>query len=745
MRVALCVFLSCATVIAGVQSPADSTRQIANVAAFARLYGAVRYFYPSDAAAGLDWDRFAVLGVGRVRSALDATSLETTLRTLFAPLGSGIEIGTSLSPAPAVGAVDASLVTWTYLGPGISGQGPAYKGARSNRMSFPVARSNPSTFVTILQSMPATELRGKRIRLRARARVTASEQPGWAGLWLRVDRTPPAVGFFDNMQNRPIREAEWREYAIEGPVADDATSVVFGALSSGSIPADFDGFELAVTDGDVWTPLPIRDPGFEAGSDPHASGWGGNAATGTQLTTSEESAPEGRRFVRLAAAAPGVVTGSKLPNTTAKTNASVEIALGQGLRARMRTVLADAEARTTTTALSADVTAIPPPTGRSDLDVRLADVVVAWNIYRHFYPYWDVVGVDWDARLSPLLQASYAARTRDDHRRGLLRLVEEARDGHGNVSDTTVPPMRGALPIELRLVEGRIVVTATSVPNDVPVGAVIVALAGRDTTERLITEMQLISGTNQWKRWRATQEMGTCTPNVTTAVSLTLPDGASREVSLACAAQPPRERRPEPIAELADGIRYVDLSRAQAADLRPALPALASAAGVVFDLRGYPTDLGSPLLQFLLAESERDRWMHIAQITGPFGQISGWQSSGWNLNPATPRVTDRRVFLTDGRAISYAESVLGYVKAHKLATIVGGATAGANGNVVSATVPGGFAFTFTGMRVTGHDGSAQQHLIGILPDVALEPTIAGIRSGRDELLDRAVSLIREGR
>ena len=39
---------------------------IDNAAAFARLYGVVRYFYPSDAAAILDWNRFAVYGIAQV-------------------------------------------------------------------------------------------------------------------------------------------------------------------------------------------------------------------------------------------------------------------------------------------------------------------------------------------------------------------------------------------------------------------------------------------------------------------------------------------------------------------------------------------------------------------------------------------------------------------------------------------------------------------------------------------------------
>ena len=51
--------------------------------------------------------------------------------------------------------------------------------------------------------------------------------------------------------------------------------------------------------------------------------------------------------------------------------------------------------------------------------------------------------------------------------------------------------------------------------------------------------------------------------------------------------------------------------------------------------------------------------MHVARITGPFGEVESWQSFGWNLQPATPQLPARRVFLTDGRAISYAESVMG--------------------------------------------------------------------------------------
>ena len=163
----------------------------------------------------------------------------------------------------------------------------------------------------------------------------------------------------------------------------------------------------------------------------------------------------------------------------------------------------------------------------------------------------------------------------------------------------------------------------------------------------------------------------------------------------------------------------------------------------MFDLRGYPTDAGSVILRHLIETPESDRWMHVARITGPFGQVESWQSVGWNLQPATPQLPARRVFLTDGRAISYAESVMGYVKDRKLATIIGGPTAGTNGNIVTFPTPGGFAITFTGMRVTGHDGRTQHHMIGIAPDIRLDPTLAGVRAGRDELLERALAQLQK--
>jgi C-terminal processing protease CtpA/Prc len=102
--------------------------------------------------------------------------------------------------------------------------------------------------------------------------------------------------------------------------------------------------------------------------------------------------------------------------------------------------------------------------------------------------------------------------------------------------------------------------------------------------------------------------------------------------------------------------------------------------------------------------------------------------------------TAKVAFLTDARAISYAETFMGIIEHYKLADIVGSATAGTNGNINPFTLPGGYRVIWTGMKVLKHDGS-RHHGVGIQPTVPVARTIKGITEGRDEVLERAMEIL----
>jgi C-terminal processing protease CtpA/Prc len=71
---------------------------------------------------------------------------------------------------------------------------------------------------------------------------------------------------------------------------------------------------------------------------------------------------------------------------------------------------------------------------------------------------------------------------------------------------------------------------------------------------------------------------------------------------------------------------------------------------------------------------------------------------------------------------------------------VGSPTQGANADVTNLSLPGGIYVHFSGQGVWHADGRQLQRL-GLQPDVEAHPTLAGIRAGKDEVLDKALEYV----
>jgi C-terminal processing protease CtpA/Prc len=100
-----------------------------------------------------------------------------------------------------------------------------------------------------------------------------------------------------------------------------------------------------------------------------------------------------------------------------------------------------------------------------------------------------------------------------------------------------------------------------------------------------------------------------------------------------------------------------------------------------------------------------------------------------------------RVFLTDANALSWGDTFMAIIEGNKFGEIVGEPTAGTTGTMTAFTVPGGYELQWTGMKVLKYDGT-QMHGIGIRPTVPASRTRAGVAAGKDEMLERALELVR---
>jgi C-terminal processing protease CtpA/Prc len=111
-----------------------------------------------------------------------------------------------------------------------------------------------------------------------------------------------------------------------------------------------------------------------------------------------------------------------------------------------------------------------------------------------------------------------------------------------------------------------------------------------------------------------------------------------------------------------------------------------------------------------------------------------------SLEPAKPHYGGKVVVLVDEDTQSQAEYTTMAFRAAPRTVVVGSTTAGADGNVSGFGMPGGLTTMFSGLGVFYPDKRPTQG-IGIVPDIAVSPTVAGLRAGRDEVLEAGVRAI----
>ncbi len=258
----------------------EPSQEVENLRAFTKMYGYVRFFHPSDEAASIDWDRFAVLGVIRIREVKSPGDLQPAMERLFHPLAPTVQIYPTGHPPDPLATVDPlanlEVVAWQHQGVGLSDANPMY---RSKRTARDLEIQGKSPFGTIGQNIDAAPYRGRGIKLTAKMRAVVSGEGNQGHMWLRVDRPDGKRGFFDNMGRRPVTSAEWQPVEIVGSVAEDASGIVFGCFLMGRGEVWVDDFQLFVDDDSgKWTPIEIKNPDFEegkAGQPPE--GWWANS------------------------------------------------------------------------------------------------------------------------------------------------------------------------------------------------------------------------------------------------------------------------------------------------------------------------------------------------------------------------------------------------------------------------------------------------------------------------------------
>jgi hypothetical protein len=723
-----------------------SGRGAENLAAFARLLALVRFFHPSDAAAAADWNRVAVAGVGAVEGAADAPALAGALESFFLPLAPTLRVylRDPRGPRPAIpmelrrpaGGGPVKVVAWRHFGGHFDSRSKVFASERIDDRA-------PPGLGTLVQAIAPGDLRGRRVRLRARVR--AEVQPGgFAQLGLRVDRAGGRPGFFDSMADRPIRDAAWRTYEIEGEVAADAERVVVLLVLTGAGMVWLDDVSVAPVDGG--RPGALVNAGFEQGeTGAQPPGWYfpyESVRAGYHLLL-RRGEPCGRGgCVEMAS---DEIATPRFP----RPDEPLEVDLGAGVAAAVPLALwADAAGTLPhgpppgsppgSQKLPAPWTAVDP--AADSRAARLAAAALIWGIQQHLHPLLDPARADWIAALPAALEGAARAADREAFRRALRRLLVPLEDAWTVGLAGRGDPPAGFLPVSWAWVENRLVIVGAGAASGLRPGDVVATIDGRPAAAVVAETEALVSSAPAARRPLALGLLAAGAVGSRVELGIERSGSPPITVTLARAATQPPPDTPYPaVAEPRPGVLYVDLRRLADAELEALLPRLAAARGIVFDLRGR-TDVSTVLLSHLAERTARSATWQIPVVMLPDHRDIQWMSTFWTIEPKAPRLRAKVAFLTDGRTLHYSETLLEMVEHYRWAEIVGAPSGGDNGSMNRCELPGGWAVTWSGQRTLRHDGSPW-HGAGARPTVPAARTPQGIAAGRDEVVERALERV----
>jgi len=384
-----------------------------------------------------------------------------------------------------------------------------------------------------------------------------------------------------------------------------------------------------------------------------------------------------------------------------------------------------------------------------DFGFQLLALYRFWNIVEYWSPNRDIIGEYWNRVLTDFIPRVSLAKDDDSYKRELMALITRLHDGHANLwnaLDARPPVGKCQIPVNLRFVENAPVITGFTVASDPPadlkVGDVITELDGVPAHQLIESWLPYYAGSNDAARMRdigyffTRGDCGDAAVGIrrqNTDLKVTVKRSAPSHVDRA------KHDLPGPTFRLlSKDVAYLKLSTVKADDCPHYVEQAAGTKGLIIDIRNYPSEF----VVFALGQL-------LVSVDTPFalfteGDLSNPGAFHWgdreSLSPQKPHYSGKIIVLVDESSLSQAEYTAMAFRSALGAIVVGSTTSGADGNVSPFTLPGGLHTMISGLGVFYPDKKPTQR-IGIKADVDAKPTIAGIRAGRDEVLEQAIRQI----
>ncbi|MBE0648636.1 MAG: T9SS type A sorting domain-containing protein [Bacteroidales bacterium] len=184
-------------------------------------------------------------------------------------------------------------------------------------------------------------------------------------------------------------------------------------------------------------------------------------------------------------------------------------------------------------------------------------------------------------------------------------------------------------------------------------------------------------------------------------------------------------------------VGYVNMGKLLDSDVDTMYSVLQNTTTIIFDIRNYPNGTVWEIANLMYPDS-----ICFSKLTLPDVKYPGtysWDNQTLGTHGNINSYQGQVIILCNQQTISHAEYSCMVLKAMPNSVVVGSQTAGADGNISWFHLSQEIQTGFTSLGVFYPNGDSTQR-IGIVPDSVVYPTPAGIRQGRDEVLEKALQV-----
>lgn len=395
----------------------------------------------------------------------------------------------------------------------------------------------------------------------------------------------------------------------------------------------------------------------------------------------------------------------------------------------------------------------------NDRTYRVTDLMIRWNMIQHFYPYHREDGLDWESQL-PVMIGKAISEEFDKKDRNtvfaywdmLREVYSPVKDAHldidGALSFPGLPERyltKCSLPIALTCLEDCIIIDGSEM--GIEKGSRLKTISGIDIEELIKEKSKVISQTNKAaeRQMSLYEAISAFDRDSVMTVGYITPEGVEKTVSSKPVHYRPMSiREAKPVFEVKDRCMIVNLCEREAFDdgfYDSFMKMYADTApeAIIFDIRGYPTYHFERILPHLTDKELSYAFFKVLKTALPDQKNAGYSEDESAIIPKAPYIDIPCYFLSDYRAMSWAETVFMLVKEYDLGKIIGTPTCGTNGDVTQFMFPA-FNVMTTGLHASYIDGS-QHHGIGVQPDIWVVISAEDHINEKDAVMARALNMI----